>query len=120
VSEGPSRSGAAHPVALSVRLIWGVALCAAPGRILGLMGGADEGLGPRRIMRVLGARHVVQALAVYQFGGEATRLGVGADLLHGATDVGFGVVDARWRRAALTDAAIATGFAVAGLRGQRA
>jgi hypothetical protein len=118
MSAGPARSGAAYPVALAVRLVWGSALCTVPGRILVLMGGADEGLAPRRAMRVLGARHVLQALAEYRFGNEARRLGVGVDLLHAATDVGFGMVDGRWRRAALTDATIASGFAVAGLRGR--
>jgi hypothetical protein len=113
-----SSSSPASNTAVAVRITWGALLCAVPGRVLKLMGGADEGLAPRRVMRVLGARHVLQGLAEYRFGASARRLGVGADLLHAATDVGFGVVDTRWRRAALTDAGIATGFAVVGLRGR--
>jgi hypothetical protein len=109
----------ASSTAVAVRTAWGALLCAMPGRILKLMGGADEGVAPRRVLRLLGARHVLQALAEHRFGGEARRLGVGADLLHAATDVGFGVVDSRWRRAAFTDAVIATAFAAEGMRGRR-
>ena len=37
------------------------------------------------------------------------------DLLHAATSVAFAVVDPRWRRAALTDTAVTTGFVALGL-----
>jgi hypothetical protein len=83
--------------------------------MLALMGGADEDPLPRRVLRVLGARHIVQAVLERCFGAGARRLGVGVDVLHAATDVGFGVADSRWRRAALTDAVITTGFAVVGV-----
>jgi hypothetical protein len=109
----------ASSLAIGVRLAWGALLCAVPGRILKLMGGADEGVVPRRVMRVLGARHVIQGLAEHRYGGAARRLGVVADLLHAATDVGFGVRDPRWRRAAFTDAVIAGAFAFVGLRGRK-
>jgi hypothetical protein len=65
-------------------------------------------------MRVLGARHLVQAGAEYRLGGAAREIGIGVDLLHGATSVVFGLVSPAWRRAALVDAAVATGFAVIG------
>ena len=89
-------------------------LLIAPGPVLRLFGGADEGRAPRRVMRVLGARHLVQAGAEYRLGGRAREIGIGVDLLHGATSVVFGVVSPPWRRAALIDAGVATGFAVLG------
>jgi hypothetical protein len=89
-------------------------LLIAPGAVLRLIGGADEGRDPRRVMRVLGARHLVQAGVEYRLGWRARRIGTGVDLLHGATSVGFGIVNPPWRRAAFTDAIVATGFAVLG------
>ena len=62
-------------------------LLIAPGAVLRLFGGADEGRAPRRVMRVLGARHLVQAGAEYRLGGRAREIGTGVDLLHGATSV---------------------------------
>ena len=66
-------------------------------------------------MRVLGARHVAQAGAEWAFGGRARRIGTVVDLLHATTSVGFAVVDPRWRRAALSDTTVTTGFVVLGL-----
>jgi hypothetical protein len=91
-----------------------VTLLTAPGTVLRLLGGADEDRAPRRLMRVLGARHLVQAGAEYRFGGRARKIGIGVDLLHGATSVVFGVVSPPWRRAAHIDAGVAAGFAVLG------
>jgi hypothetical protein len=104
----------AAPVPLAIRAGWGLTLLIAPGTVLRLFGGADEGRAPRRVMRVLGARHFVQAGAEYRFGERARRIGIGVDLLHGATSVVFSVVSPPWRRAALIDAVVATGFAVLG------
>jgi hypothetical protein len=89
-------------------------LLIAPGSVLRLFGGADEDRTPRRVMRVLGARHIVQAGAEYRFGGGARKIGIGVDLLHGATSVVCSIVSPPWRRAALIDAGVATGFAILG------
>lgn len=105
----------AAPVPLALRAGWGALLVATPGPILRLMGGTDQGRTPRRLVRLLGARHMLQAAAEQRFGGTARQIGVGVDLIHAATDVAFGYVDPRWRRAVLTDAAIAAGFAVIGV-----
>ncbi len=110
-----SRWHKAAPIPLAVRVTWGTALLVAPGQILRLMGGADEGRGPRRVMRILGARHLAEAAAERRFGGTAREIGVGVDLIHAASDVGFAWLNARWRRAALTDAAVTAGFAVLGV-----
>jgi hypothetical protein len=105
----------AAPVPLIIRVGWGVTLLIAPGTVLRLFGGADEDRAPRRVMRVLGARHMVQAGAEYRLGGRARKIGIGVDLLHGATSVVYAIVNPSWRRAALTDAGVATGFAVLGV-----
>jgi hypothetical protein len=86
----------------------------APAPVLRLFGGADEGRAPQRVMRVLGARHLVQAGAEYRFGGRARKIGTGVDLLHGVTSVVFSMVIPPWRRAALIDAGVAAGFAILG------
>jgi hypothetical protein len=65
-------------------------------------------------MRVLGARHLVQAGAEYRLGGRAREIGIGVDLLHGTSSVIYSVVSPTWRRAALVDAGVATAFAVLG------
>jgi hypothetical protein len=104
----------AAAVPLIIRVGWGMTLLIAPGPVLRLFGGSDEGRVPREVMRVLGARHIVQAGAEYRLGGRARKIGVGVDLLHGATSVVYGIVTPPWRRAALIDASVATGFAALG------
>jgi hypothetical protein len=105
----------AAPVPLILRAGWGTLLLISPGTVLRLFGGADQGVMPRRVMRVLGARHVAQAGAEWAFGGRARQIGTVVDLLHAATSVGFAFVDPRWRRAALSDTAVTTGFVVLGV-----
>jgi hypothetical protein len=105
----------AAPVPLALRIAWGTALMISPGTVLRLFGGTDVGTTPRRVMRVLGARHIAQAGAEWAFGGRAREIGIVVDVLHAATDIGFSIVNPRWRRAALSDTAIATGFVVLGL-----
>ncbi len=85
----------AAPVPLAIRAGWGMTLLIAPGPVLRLFGGADEGRAPRRVMRVLGARHIVQAGAEYRFGGRAREIGIGVDLLHGTTSVALRRREAR-------------------------
>jgi hypothetical protein len=106
------RSRAGFLVAQS---LWGITLLAAPRQVLQVIGGASEERTPQRVMRVLGARHVAQAIAEHVFGDPAVRLGVWVDGLHALTGVGFACADARWRGAALADAAITSGFAAYGL-----
>lgn len=105
----------ASPVPLAVRVAWGGLLLAFPGQLLRAMGGSDQGRAPERVMRVLGLRHLAEAGAEFRFGARARRIGIGVDALHAATAVGFGVIDQRWRRAALTDAAVAAAFVGLGL-----
>lgn len=69
------------------------------------------------LMRVLGARHVVQAMVLLRAGtmepGGKTwhRCGGLVDLAHAATMVAVASGGRRWRRAAAIDAAVASTFA---------
>jgi hypothetical protein len=110
-----SRANRAASVPLSIRVVWGSALLALPSIVLRLMGGADEDRAPRRMMQILGARHLLQAATEWYLDGTAREIGICVDALHAATDIGFASLDRRWRRAAATDAGITTGFVVLGL-----
>lgn len=112
----PDRPGRTAPLSLAVRIAWGTALIVAPGPVLRLMGGIDEGRVPRRLIRALGARHLLQAAVERKSGHRVRQIGVGVDLAHATTDVLFACIDRRWTRPALTDAAITTGFAASGIR----
>jgi hypothetical protein len=102
-----------------VRAGYGVALVSVPGLLIGLTGQVP-GRRACGVARVLGVRHLAQAaLTVAAQRGEPDNPvvlggGAGVDLLHAASMVALGVVDGRLRRAALTDAAVETGFAAAG------
>lgn len=102
----------ARAVAIT-RLAWGGLLLAAPGTVIGLLGGQDE-TASRRVLRILGARHGVQG-AVELVGQDIGVAGTVIDLLHAGSALGFAAVDRRWRRPALLDALIAGGFAAAGM-----
>ena len=114
--QSPSGQGQrAAPVPLILRICWGMLLLISPGTVLRLFGGADQGVTPRRVMRVLGARHVAQAGTEWAFGGRARQIGTVVDLLHAATSAGLALIDPRWRRAALSDTAVTAGFVVLGV-----
>ncbi len=111
LADRQGRRAAASRVLPVVRLGWGTFLGVAPARALRLLGGEDTPPA-RLILRVLGARHVAEAaLETIRPGRYLGALAAG-DGLHALTAVGLAVSDRRWRRPALTDAVIATGFAV--------
>lgn len=115
---GDSRTGAAHRWVLgSVRLGWGLVLLTAPDRV-GRALGAPPGPATRRLARVLGARHVVQAAVELATWPRWSVAGAAVDGAHAATGLVAGA-DPRWRRPALLDAAVAAGLAGAGLAGHR-
>jgi hypothetical protein len=102
-------------VALTVRALWGAALVGAPAAVLERIGGPALPPIAVRVARVLGARHLLQCVIEAAGGRRAARFGVAVDLVHAASDLGFSTLDGRWRRAALTDAAVTFGFVVVGL-----
>jgi hypothetical protein len=111
----PARAAKTSPIALAVRLAWGALLLVVPGVVLGLIAArptadASADRQPRRILRVLGARHLAQAAVEWRRGPTTRNIGTGIDVLHASTDIAFACLDARWRRAALTDALVTTGL----------
>lgn len=93
------------------RAAWGALLLTAPGVLLSAAGDRDVGPGPRRLVRLLGARHLAEVIVSQTV--PATRKWAGvADALHAATAVAVAVRSRRWRRAAIVDALVATTFAV--------
>ena len=96
-----------------VRLSWGATLLLAPREVNQFLAGDDTRAG-RVVARILGGRHLVQAL--WECSGSPGREGVGSviDALHALTAVTLARVDPGSRRAATTDAAIAAGFSLSG------
>jgi hypothetical protein len=93
-----------------VRLGYGASLLLAPRRMADAYG-APPGRGATRLARVLGTRHVLQGLA--EATGGTGHLGAAADLAHAGSALAWALLRPRWRRAALLDAAVATGFSLA-------
>ena len=93
----------------------GAARLVVPALSLPGINAARLGAGGRKVVRVLGARHVAQAALT---GRGPTRavlwLGAEVDAAHAASMVGVAVCSRRYRRAALGDAAVAGTLAVAG------
>jgi hypothetical protein len=74
----------------------------------------------RGVIRVLGARQVLQALLTGRSANAAVLwLGVEADLAHATSMIVLAALSRRYRRDALSDAAIALAFAVAGISAAR-
>jgi hypothetical protein len=109
------------PAARRARLIvplaragYGAALLCAPGPLIGLCTGRPPGPRARRVARVLGARHVVQAaITAANPGPTVITLGALTDLLHAASMFALAAVDQTPRRAEFADALAATALAVA-------
>jgi|tagenome__1003787_1003787.scaffolds.fasta_scaffold20650909_3 hypothetical protein len=109
-----TRSGPIRIIAL-VRAGWAGVLLLAPRRILRVAGCQQVPAASVTVARVLGARHLVQAVvsAAAPSGGVAG-LGAVVDTLHAASCAGLAAMSPRWRRPVLLDAVIESGFAVAG------
>lgn len=98
----------------AARLGWGAGLVLAPGLMVSALGGADT-VGSRRVARVLGVRHLLQGVWARGSAEERLRLGALIDASHAVSAVAFALLDRRWRRAAVADAAIATAFGLGGI-----
>jgi hypothetical protein len=97
----------------AVRTAWGALLLLAPDPVLRRVAGQrTPDPRARAVLRVLGARHLAQAAALPVL---PAGLGAAVDALHAATAAALALLAPRWRRGALLDTAVATGFAAAGL-----
>lgn len=104
-----------RPVDAARLALGGVALIR-PQWLLGVTG-SDDGIWPRRVTRILGARYVVQSGLSITLGTPWTSKVDGAiDLVHAASTVGLAARFPRHRRLAIVSGALALGFAVADLR----
>jgi hypothetical protein len=100
------------------RLAYGLVLLVAPDRLTNVLTGRRlDGRG-RAVARVLGARHLLQAIVVTRVD-SARRLGRVVDRMHAASMLGIAVFDSRRRRLALIDTGVASLFSLAGTKPSR-
>jgi hypothetical protein len=103
-----------------VRAGYGAVQLAVPGLLAGRLLGQPPDPRARMVARVLGARQLAQAgLSGPAPTAAALALGVEVDALHAASMIGLAVLSRRWRPAALASAAVAAGFATAGVLATR-
>ncbi len=99
----------------AMRLAYGTALLVAPERLAHALTGMPLDGGARVTARVLGVRHMVQALVVMRTDRAVVRrLGRWLDALHSASMIALAVTDAGRRRLALADSVVAALFSVSG------
>ena len=106
----PSRTTAGSILTISVvRAAYGTALLLAPERLISLGTHRPVPASARAFARVLGARHLVQAVvSIAAPTGRVLGGGAVVDALHGSSQVALAAVAPRWRTAALADAALAS------------
>ena len=99
----------------AVRACYGAALLCAPGLALGLATGQAPSQRARSVARILGARHLAQAVLTLWRPRPAVFLaGAGIDACHAASMLALAVADPRMRRAGIADAVAATAFTATG------
>lgn len=103
-----------------VRAAYGALLLLAPGAAVRLASGEPADPASTLVGRVLGLRHLAQAL-VMDRAGNRDRLLVGAaiDAAHALSMLGLAASNREHRRVAALDAVLATGLAISGLREAR-
>jgi hypothetical protein len=98
------------------RMMWGGLLAGAPGLVLGTVTGRPPVRSQKRLLRVLGTRHLLQgSLDLARPTPALLRAGAVVDLLHAATCAGAVAFLPAWGRVALLDGTGAIGFAAGGL-----
>lgn len=104
-----------------IRAGWGAVLVAAPAEVLDHIHGVQVDRKALVVTRILGARHLAQALlSGVNPGPEVLAAGVWVDTVHSATALGLAVADRRRARGGVTDAAVAASWAALGWRHLRA
>lgn len=99
-----------------LRTGYGTTALLAPGFVEHLLTGHAPDERARTVIRVLGARHLLQGAVTARGGRGLHLLGCGVDLLHAMTAASLAAMDERRRPAAAANAAIALAFAAAELR----
>ena len=95
----------------AARACYGAALLCAPGLALGLFAGQAPSRRARAVTRILGARHLAQAVLTLWRPRPAVFLaGAGVDACHAASMLALAVADPRMRRAGVADAVTAAAF----------
>ena len=107
----PAERGPGSPVPDLARAAWGTACLLGPGTVGRLLAGHEPDARARRVLRVLGARHLVQAAGMRLLPAPVGLVGGAAvDGLHAGTALLAALADPRRRRAELADAVVATGW----------
>jgi hypothetical protein len=102
------------------RLAYGTALLAAPARVVRAYGGDPADEVTTMAARVLGGRHVLQAILTGSHPGPIRRYGGAViDALHALSMFTLATMDAEHRRPAFIDGTVAAGLCVAGIRVDR-
>lgn len=101
---------------VAVRVLWGGLLVTVPGPLFGVVTGRPADRADRRLLRVLGARHIVQgAVAAAHPTRTMLALGGAVDALHAASCGAAALLLPEWRRPALLDGTYATALSGYGL-----
>lgn len=99
-----------------VRSLWGTLLLAAPREVLSRLHGVDVDRKAVVVTRILGARHLAQAMfSGIRPGPEVIAAGVWVDAVHSITAVGLAVVNPHRARGGITDAIVAAAWALFGI-----
>jgi hypothetical protein len=100
----------------AARACYGAALLCVPGLALGLCTGRASSQRARAVVRILGARHLAQAVLTLWRPSPAVLLGgAGVDACHAATMLALAVADPELRTAGIADCAAATAFTATGM-----
>lgn len=95
-----------------IRAGWGAVLLAAPAEVLSHLQGVQVDREAIVVTRILGARHLAQALlSGVDPGPEVLAAGVWVDTVHSATALGLAAIDRRRARGGVTDAVVAASWA---------
>jgi hypothetical protein len=102
------------------RAAYGLFLLLTPGAAVRLASGESADRVSATVGRVLGLRHLAQALVIDLAGTRGWLLrGVAIDATHALSMVGIAALNRSYRRSAAFDAALATGLTINGLRRAR-
>lgn len=100
-----------------IRAGWGGVLLVAPAEVLSHLHGVRVDRKAIVVTRILGARHLTQALlSGINPGPEVLAAGVWVDAVHSATALGLAVIDRRRAHGGVTDAVVAASWAGLGWR----